>query len=491
MTSPPDNTPVLVGIGIATQREDDWSKGKEPLALMLDAVRAAGADSGAPDLLTALDWIGVPHGRWDYRNPGGAIARAVGANRAISVFASVGVLQQTLIGLACAGISRGESQAALVVGGDCGYRALRAAIAGATLADSQQDDAPDKHLKPKDHLFHAVERARGLAMPVGLYAIIESALRRQQGQSLASHRAQLGALYENFSEVAAKNPHAWDRARRSADDIASAGSRNPMQAFPYTRALCSALNVDQAGALLFCSVAKARALGIPPERWVFPLASTESNHQVPVSARAELTRCPGARLAGEAALAAAGLRVSEIDLLDLYSCFPAAVQVYANELGIPTERALTFTGGMSFAGGPWNNYVLQTTCRAVELLRAGQGRNAFISSVSGMLTKQGFGLYALTPPSAGFIHEEVSETTAAAQQTVEVEAQYSGPGFVAGYTVIHQRGRAPRYLALVDTPDGRRALVAGEDVEFCASMEAEEWVGRTVAVQVDRLVSRP
>ena len=489
MLVPPDNTPVLVGIGIATQREDDWAKGKEPLTLMLEAVRAAGEDCGAPSLLVALDSIAVPHGRWDYRNPGGALARAVGASKATSVFASVGVLQQTLVGEACARIARGEASATMVVGGDCGYRAQRASLAGATLNDSQQADAPDQLLKPKEHLFHAVERARGLAMPVGLYAIIESALRHQQGRSVEAHRERLGKLYAKFSEVAAGNPHTWDRLPRSADDIANAGPRNPMQAFPYTRAFCSALNVDQAGALLFCSAAKARAIGIPRERWVFPLASTESNHQVPVSARADLTGCPGARLAGEAALAAAGLGVSDVDLLDLYSCFPAAVQVYANELGIPQDRRLTFTGGMSFAGGPWNNYVLQTTCRAVELLRAGQGRNAFISSVSGMLTKQGFGLYGLAPSPGGFVHEDVSETTAAAQGSVEVLAEYSGPGRVAGYTVLHQRNRAPRYLALVDTPDGRRALVAGEDEGLCASMEAEEWIGRSVAVQVDRLGS--
>ena len=67
--------------------------------------------------------------------------------------------------------------AALVVGGECGYRALRAGIAGATPDESQQDDLPHLHLKPKDHLFHTIERARGLTMPIGLYAIIESALR--------------------------------------------------------------------------------------------------------------------------------------------------------------------------------------------------------------------------------------------------------------------------------------------------------------------------
>lgn len=487
MTTVPDRTPVLVGIGTATQREEDWTQAREPLALMLDAVRAAGTDSGAPTLLAELDCIAVPHGRWRYRNPGGAIAQAVGATRAQSVFASVGVLQQTLIGLASARIASGEAEVTLVVGGDCGYRLLRAGIAGAHVTDSEQDNTPDEALAPKEQLFHPVEHALGLSMPIGLYAIIESAYRHARGWSVREHRERLGALYARFSAVAAANPHAWHRDLRTAADIHEAGPRNPMQAFPYTRALCSTFNIDQAGALLFCSAGRARALGIPSSRWVYPVASTESNHQVPVSARADLARCPGARIAGQAALAAGGLDVADIDLLELYSCFPAAVEIYAEELGIDLERTLTVTGGMSFAGGPWNNYVLQATCRAVELMRAGRGRNALVSSVSGMLTKQGFGLYATQPAPHGFVHDDVSAATAAEQPLVEVLPAYSGHGRMAGYTVLHGRDRAPAVLALVDTADGRRALVSGAAPELLEALESEEWVGRQVTIRDNAL----
>ncbi|MGE0861428.1 MAG: acetyl-CoA acetyltransferase, partial [Gammaproteobacteria bacterium] len=333
--------PVLVGIGTATQREEDWRRAREPLDLMLDAVRAAAADSGAPALLTEVDYLAVPHGRWHYRNPGGALAREVGARHAQSVFATVGVLQQSLIGEACARIAAGKARATLVVGGDCGYRLLRASIAGDEVQERQQDDLPDVHLAPKDALFHPVEQALGLTMPIGLYALIESAWRQRHGWSLAEHRARLGALYARFSDIAADNPHAWRRERRAATDIVAPGPRNPMQAFPYTRALCSTFNVDQAGALLFCSAARADELGIGHERRVYPLASTESNHQVSVSARADLTACPGARLAGQRALDTAGLLIDEIDLVELYSCFPAAVEIYAAELGIDLARDVT------------------------------------------------------------------------------------------------------------------------------------------------------
>src|SRR5690606_27749788 len=153
---------------------------------------------------------------------------------------------------------------------------------------------------------------------------------------------------------------------------------NPMQAFPYTRNHCSTWNVDQAAALLLCSMGRARELGIPQSTWIYPLASVESNHMVAVSARAGLAECPGARITGRAALKAAGLATADIDLIELYSCFPLAVQTYAEGLGLSLERDLTVTGGMPFAGGPYNNYFLQATCRAAELLREGRGRNALL-----------------------------------------------------------------------------------------------------------------
>lgn len=60
------------------------------------------------------------------------------------------------------------------------------------------------------------------------------------------------------------------------------------------------------------------------------------------------------------ALRQAGLSLPQIDLLDLYSCFPSAVQVAQRELGLSQDdpRPLTVTGGLPFNGGPFNNYVM-------------------------------------------------------------------------------------------------------------------------------------
>ena len=483
-----DRTPVLVGIGTATRHEEDFTRALEPMDLMLEAVSAAGRDSGAAGTLAGTQYIAVPRGRWSYRNPAGEIARSVGANNAATVLTSVGVLQQTLIGEACARIARGEAHTTLVAGADAGYRLLRAQIAKATAPERNQDDEPDVYLAPKDELRHAVEKRAGMQMPVGLYAIMESALRAKQGWTIDAHRDRLAQLQERCSRVAADNPHAWQRRVVSAAEVRDASERNPMQAFPYTRAHCSTWNVDQAAALLFCSAARAEELGIARSRWVFPVASTEANHMLPVSARANLATCPGARIAGQAALDAGALRARELDLVELYSCFPLAVEAYAQALGLPLERDLTVTGGMAFAGGPYNNYLFQATCRAAELMREGQGRNALVSCVSGVLTKQGFGLWSMDPAPEGFVHEDVSAAVARETPALDVLEQYTGDAVVAGYTVLHGRGRAPRGVALVDTARRQRAMTTTEDPLLVARMQEQEWVGRTVRIEDNQLM---
>lgn len=187
----------------------------EPIDLMLAAVRNAGVDAlpEPASLLAGVGRIGVPKGRWRYQNPGGEIARAIGAERAVSLLASVGVLQQTLIGDACRAIAEGEADATLVVGGDAGHRILRSQINGVRAEERQQDDAPQISLSPKDELRHQAELRVGMKMPVGLYAIMESAYRAQNGWSVDDHRDRLARMYSRFSEVAVDNPSAWNRKR--------------------------------------------------------------------------------------------------------------------------------------------------------------------------------------------------------------------------------------------------------------------------------------
>ena len=73
----------------------------------------------------------------------------------------------------------------------------------------------------------------------------------------------------------------------------------------------------------------------------------------------------------------AGRGVDDVAHADLYSCFPSAVQIAAAEIGLGLDRPLTVTGGLSFAGGPWNNYVTHSIATMAGVLRDDRARWAW------------------------------------------------------------------------------------------------------------------
>jgi acetyl-CoA C-acetyltransferase len=318
-------------------------------------------------------------------------------------------------------------------------------------------------------------------MPVGYYAIIESAFRAYNGWDVDSHRDRLASLLSRFSRIAAANPEAWSRTPLDEHEIRDPSPTNQLLAFPYTRRHTSSWSVDQASALLLCSTGLASHLQIPPSKWVFPLASTESNHMVSLSARTELHRSPGARIAGQAALDAGEVEVPGLDLIELYSCFPIAVEVYAAELGIAMDRDLTVTGGMPFAGGPFNHYTFLSTCRMARLLRGAPGSRGLVSSVSGVLTKQGFGLWATDPGPNAFTFVDVTAKVAALQTNKAVVSDYSGGGRIVGYTVMLGRN-PPRAVAVIDVANNTRTIAFNDDEATIAQMQRIELCGTGVRV---------
>lgn len=481
-------TPVLVGIGVVQQKEKDPARAEEAVALMARAARLAGEDAGVPALLARIDRIGVPQGLWSYADAGRMVARAIGAPGARTVFAEIGVLQQTLMSTACSRIAAGETEIEMVLGGEARFRQLQAQIAGVDAPETPCSDIPDETLKPAAELVQHVEVNGGLGyMPVGYYAIIESAFRHAMGWGVEEHRDRLASLYERFSEIAAANPEAWKAERVPAALIRDASPKNRMLAFPYTKLHNTSWNVDQAAALLFCSAGLAAQLGIPRERWVFPRAGTESNHMLALTERPALHRCPGAQIAGRRALELAGIAPGELDLLDMYSCFPIAVESFAAEIGIALDRDLTVTGGMPFAGGPLNNYVLQATARMARLLRARGEGSGLVTSVSGYLTKQGFGVWSMAP-GQGFGFADVTDEVAAATPARTVSALVDGPVTIRGCTVMYHEDRAICAVAVVDQADGSRSVANSLDPAVMARVQTEECCGLAAVVSGGQLV---
>jgi len=472
------NTPILVGVAAFQQKNADFREALEPLAIMERSLRDAAADAGAPSLLARADEILVPKGIWSYSDPGRLLAASLGANSARSVLAEIGVSQQTLLTLACQKISSGEASVVLVTGAEAKYRAQCASRAGSEATETvQQDVEPDVMLLPENEIWSEVESAAGLGMPVGFYAIMDSALRYTQGLSPDEHRTQMAQMYHRFSEVAVANPAAWADESVSAEVIRGPAPGNRMLAFPYTKLHNSQWNVDQGAGLIFCSVAVAEELGIARDRWIFPQAFAESNFMSNVSSRKELGGCPGFRIAGATAMNRAGVGFDEIRLRELYSCFPMAVRSQLHEFGMSGEGDLTVTGGMTFGGGPLNNFVYQATVRMAQLLREQPDEVGLVTTVSGMLTKQGVALWSSRPNPDGWVFDDVTEQVREASDIRDLVAEFDGEATVAGYTVIYL-GEQRRGIAVFDLPDGKRTVAYSEDEAIVERMENEECCGQ-------------
>jgi acetyl-CoA C-acetyltransferase len=243
--------------------------------------------------------------------------------------------------------------------------------------------------------------------------------------------------------------------------------------------------VDMGAALLLTHEEMARRLGVPREKWIYPHAATDAHDHLFVSERDELHRSPAIRLAGRRALALAGVEAKEVAHRDLYSCFPSAVQVSARELELDFERPLTVTGGLTFGGGPMNNYVMHGIARMAEVLRGDPGVRGLVTGNGGYLTKHAFCVYSSEPPARPFAHEDLqAQVDALPKRGVAVE--HDGAVTIEGYSVMYGPDGAPGIgHAAVRLPDGRRAWGNVSDRDAAAAMTRAEFCGRPARLARD------
>ena len=247
--------------------------------------------------------------------------------------------------------------------------------------------SPDETFGDEKPMATPAERALGIDTAVNFYAMAETAIRHRNGETVDDHRRRIATLWAEGSRVAASNPDAWIRGVVTADEIAAESDSNRPIASPYPKLMTANLNVDQGGAVVMCSASAAARAGVPPDRWVFPWSGANAaDHWYPTN-RWAFDESPAMRLAGRRALALAGIGVDDCALIDLYSCFPAAVQVAQRELAIAATRPWTISGGLTFAAGPLNCYCILPLVRAVRLLREAPGERALLTGNGGYFTE--------------------------------------------------------------------------------------------------------
>jgi acetyl-CoA C-acetyltransferase len=476
------NTPVLVGVSQILQRIDDPLLGKEPVQMMLDAIREAAVDTGNPAILEAADSVRVIRGIWRYKQPAKYLVEALGLSNVETMGTPFGGnTVQACVNQSALDILSGQKSVVIITGAENGSSQAKARKAGVEIPYLDLPGTYDAMLGAEVPMSSESEKAIGIRAPIQIYPIFENALRYQRGESIPDHAKRISELWAGFSQVAKDNPSAWLRDPVDAETIRTPGPKNRMVSFPYPKLMNSNNAVDMSSALIMCSAAKAKSLGIAEEKWVYPLAGTDGHDHYFVSNRENLYSSPAIRIAGSRALELADMSVADIDLLDVYSCFPSAVQVAVNELGLDASKPLTITGGLTFGGGPLNNYVMHSIARMVELLREGQSQRGMITANGGYLTKHAFGIYS-NEPLQEFVHEDV-QAEIDDTPTKDAVDMHDGDVTIESYTVMFgPNGPAVGHAACL-LPDGRRTWANTEDKEIVQAMTEIEFCGKSATVK--------
>jgi acetyl-CoA C-acetyltransferase len=473
-------TPVLVGVGQASERTDDAGyRGLSAVGLAAEAAREALADTGADPsaVAAAVDTVAgvrqfeisfpgapAPLGRSD--NYPRSVARRVGADPARAILEVVGGQSpQHLVTELAGAVAAGRCEVALLVGSEAISTVRHLARA---------DDRPDftervgGQLEDRGFGLEGVVVRRqvdhGLTSAASQYALCENARRARLGSDRERYAAGMGELFAPFSRVAATNPHAAAPTARTPAELATPGERNRMIADPYPRFLVSRDQVNQGAAAVLMSVAVADRLGVPTDRRVY-LHGHADLRERDLLDRADLGAAPASVQALRLALDLAGVELAEVATLDLYSCFPIAVAAVADAFGLAADdpRGLTLTGGLPFFGGAGNNYSMHAIAETVHRARAAPGSVGLVGANGGILSKYSVGLYSTEP--VGWRPGRDAEAQAGIDGWAGVEQARDADGWatVETYTVNHtRRGPIGVVVGRLES-DGRRFLARAVD----------------------------
>ena len=479
---------MLVGAGQFLNHAKGADDALDPAALMCEAIRASAADAGLVGVPEVDSVRVVSLLSWRYGDPALVVAQKLGLSpRETAATTMGGNSPQSLVNETALAIQRGELNIAILTGGEAWHSRTRARRAGTEWVwPKAPADAFPRVLGEDLEMNHPAERERGLMMPVQIYPMFETAIRSAAGRTVDQQQVLASELWSRFSNVAARNSAAWSRKARSAEEIRTPTASNRMIGFPYTKYMNSNNNVDMAAALIMCSAEKAQALGVARDRWVFPLSGADCHEHNYISNRWSFDTTPAIELGGRDALRLAGAAIDDVEIIDLYSCFPSAVQLGAQSLGLSLDRQLTRTGGLSFAGGPWNNYSMHAIATVMHDLREKPGALGLVWANGGYATKHSFGVYGTSPPSS-FQHSSPQAAIDALPSRALAEvADAAGTATIEAYTVMHTRdGKPETALASCVLADGRRAWGTSTDTALAGEMCEGEWVGRTTRLTDD------
>ena len=475
-----ETTPVLIGAAQLTDRSNS-ENGLTPVQIISESMRLALKDTGKAEQLNKFDLVACSGLTVDakqvntpvsglVRNIPFAATKAAGISADKYVYAETGGnTPQMLINHYAKAIARNECESVLIAGGEALHTMnLRFNHWAKFLRPKRHwkdksGPLPDTIGEPRDG-SNDYENLYGMNLPAKVYPLFENALRHHYQHGINEHIDKIATLFSKFSAVAATNQHAWFSNPPSKDEILEQGPRNRMIGFPYRKRLNSMILVNQSAAVVMTSVAKAKAMGIAPEKWVYLHGYADGYEIWNVSQRENYYSSPAIKQLSERALTMAKKAIDDIATFDIYSCFPSAVQVACDAMGIAHDdsRPLTLTGGLPYFGGPGNNYSMHAIAEMVRWARENPNDFGLMNANGWYLTKHSVGIYSQTPPPEAFKEEgPIHQST---DKSPKLNADATGRAKIETYTVLYNKSDEPsKSIVIARNENGERCLATTDN----------------------------
>ncbi|PVH98157.1 hypothetical protein DM02DRAFT_566811 [Periconia macrospinosa] len=507
----PQETPIIIGVSDIKNYHSSNSleTAKEPLDLIHEAILGALLDACAPSgpssLQSQIDGIDVVRTwTWPYPDLPGSLAEKLGVKEKVKWKAYSehgGDKPGVLLDEAARKLAKGEGKVAVVCGGE--------ALASLTAYAKSGKIPPPGWTEPAEAIesvFSPTTRTLGeknlgaihkVGAPIHVYPMYENAFRAHRGQTLKENHEESAELYAEFSKIASENEYAWNYGKYDdAKAIGTIGKNNRMICSPYPLLMNAFNTVNLASALILTTTTHARALNIDPSKWIYPLGGAGTSEAATFWTRPNFHTSSALTRSLDSALQISNTSMQQIDLLDIYSCFPIVPKLAADHLGLPVVRGskpLTLLGGLTSFGGAGNNYSMHALTAMTRALRSGKGKKGLVLCNGGMLTYQfaivlgteprsDGGGYTEKNPLEGVVCEELREGVAEG-------AEASGEVIVETYTVEFHRSGAPLRGHIVARlkSNGKRVVAnhAGEQTLRLLASGNSEVVGKAGWVTQD------
>jgi acetyl-CoA C-acetyltransferase len=486
-------TPILIGVGQTVNHwnGDDLRSAPSPVSLAADASRAAITDVGASEVAKAIDTLVVVRtvadsggrviGRSRCANPPGTLAARLGLTPRRLIYSSVGGNQpQGLVNEFARAVFEGDCEVALLTGSEAIAAQKLAARRGMELdwSDSADGEMEDRGFGPP--LLNAYEITNGLGAPTQTYPAFENALRTRLGLDLEAHRHLMSEIWAPFSAVAAANPYSQFPVARDVNFLETVSPENYQIADPYLKWHVAQDAVNLGAAVIVTTVGKARELGVDEAKWVYLHGHAQVADVLTVE-RPDLSRSRPMDWVLQRTLASSERTIADMAYVDLYSCFPCAVLIASEAVGLDWRATTpTITGGLPFFGGPGNSYSMHAIASMVERLRADPGKYGLVLANGGFLSKEAGGVYSTTPPQAW-----APVSSADLQSAIDTAPKpnllsETTSGTVLSYTVTYAKGVPQRAFIIAENDKGRAlARLRNGDTATLAALMNEDPIGKS------------